>query len=340
MSDEVLPSATYGFSLKLEVPDFLGDPGDLIDTILDRADDALDSVIDGGKAIQDELADLDGDDIVDAIEDIVDDLLGEDGKDWLAALADGFSGAFGAGGTVQGTLGIQDITVLDLAGAITFDASFNRGDDIIRLSGEAADWRALLSGSTAQLSNGVTTVTIPAGSAGLTLVFDDGTRELRFEGGEVRIGGQALGDVFEYLTAPASGAAPSLAGDLDALGQLFLPVSGHVAAAGNLTVYGTAGDEEVSLSGKGKITLDASFNGGGDTLVLSGEASFYSALRVGSSVVLSSADGEVTIPVGTKGLTLDFADGDRTLVYDSVLAAVTLGGQTIASVQVGLTDFA
>src|SRR5690242_12793477 len=83
---------------------------------------------------------------------------------------------------VFGTAGLQDITILDVfAGSIVFDPSFNRGGDIIRFSGNAAQWQIGRSGSSAILSDGETTVTIPIGDQGLALVFGDGTRTLKFD---------------------------------------------------------------------------------------------------------------------------------------------------------------
>jgi hypothetical protein len=63
-------------------------------------------------------------------------------------------------------------------------------------------------------------------------------------------------------------------------------------------------------------------------------------MRVGSSVLLDGADSEVLVPVGTEGMTLAFADGQRTLVYDAELEAVLIGTQTIDLTPTPLADFA
>lgn len=91
--------------------------------------------------------------------------------------ADGFVGKIGGAGAVFGTsTGLQDISVLDLPGSISLDPSFNRGGDIVRLSGDAADWSVARLGSNALFSDGDTIVQLPVGVTGMAVVFDDGAR--------------------------------------------------------------------------------------------------------------------------------------------------------------------
>lgn len=258
---------------------------------------------------------------------------------WRAVLSDDFRGSIGTGGVVQGTLGLQDITVLDQAGSVWFDPSFNRGGDIIRFTGNAEDWAGVLSGSAAQLSNGFTSVTIPAGAAGATLVFADGARTLRFVDGEIRVGEHALTTDLEFLTGASSGPIPAYAGNDDAVGRLFLPASTHVMVDGNFKVYGTVGGKEHLTVLGGEILLDPSFNRGGDKLVLPGDAADYTAVVLGASAILHSANGDLTIPIGAIGTTLEFDDGDRLLRVDMAQASVTIGSQPIAFTPVVLTDF-
>jgi Ca2+-binding RTX toxin-like protein len=85
------------------------------------------------------------------------------------------------------------------------------------------------------------------------------------------------------------------------------------------TVFGTsAGSETVSIAAGAKVVLDASFNRGGDVISLSGFAATYTAVKSGSSIILTDTAGtSVTIPVGTNGAQVSFADSaPRTLIFD------------------------
>lgn len=62
----------------------------------------------------------------------------------------------------------------------------------------------------------------------------------------------------------------------------------------------------------------------------------YSAVRSGSSIVLTATNETLTIPVGTTGMTLHFADGDRTLVYSG--GAFKIGDQAIGTTATALTS--
>jgi len=78
----------------------------------------------------------------------------------------------------------------------------------------------------------------------------------------------------------------------------------------------------------GTITLDASFNRGGDEIVLRGNASQWTILRDGSTARLSDEDTNVIIPFGQAGAALIFADGIRFLNYDTN-GDPKIGSQTI-----------
>ncbi|HWK36463.1 hypothetical protein [Sphingomonas sp.] len=112
--------------------------------------------------------------------------------------------------------------------------------------------------------------------------------------------------------------------------------SGSIGAGSSPTeVFGTTSTtahEKVTVAAGNKVVLDASFNRGGDTIVLSGAASSYDARVSGSSVILTdSLGGTVTIPVGTSGATINFADASRTLVYDTLSQSFKLGTQVITT---------
>lgn len=109
-------------------------------------------------------------------------------------------------------------------------------------------------------------------------------------------------------------------------------------SSGNYTIYGTAtGTETVTVSVGTVVTLDASFNRGGDVITLTGTAASYSAVRSGSSIILTDASGgSVTIPVGTTATTVKFSDvaAGRTLVYDTTAGSITLGSQAVSTATV------
>jgi len=106
-----------------------------------------------------------------------------------------------------------------------------------------------------------------------------------------------------------------------------------VGAGSSLTnVFGTAaGAETISIALGAKVVLDASFNRGGDVISLSGNAASYTAVQSGSSIILTDTQGtSVTIPVGTTGAQVSFADSaPRTLFFDTNLRAIKLGTDTI-----------
>lgn len=102
----------------------------------------------------------------------------------------------------------------------------------------------------------------------------------------------------------------------------------------DIQLFGTnSGGEVITFSG-GNITLDASFNRGGDTLVLPGDATSYTAYRTSSEVVITRADNGVVarIPVGTAGMEVQFGSSDsRTLLFDRSINQITLEGQVIGT---------
>jgi VCBS repeat-containing protein len=115
---------------------------------------------------------------------------------------------------------------------------------------------------------------------------------------------------------------------------------------GAFNIIGTrAGSETLILSnpisGNLSVTLDPSFNQGGDRIVLAGSASDYTIVRSGSSVVLTNGAITVTIPVGLVGADIVFANGAgtadddvRVLRFDSALGGVVLAGSTADKTQI------
>lgn len=121
------------------------------------------------------------------------------------------------------------------------------------------------------------------------------------------------------------------------MARLVLTQPGEdVVVGGEVTVVGTTSGGEVITVLLGNIVLDASFNAGGDTVELPGAASAFTVRLVGSTAVLTSAKGTVTIPVGTAGLQVAFEDVSRTLRFDTASSSVKLGDQVLTSSDTGV----
>jgi len=97
------------------------------------------------------------------------------------------------------------------------------------------------------------------------------------------------------------------------------------AIGGNGAVYGTNGFEDVRIL-YGQVSLDGSFNRGGDILRVAGNADGYVIGRTSaSSAYIESPTSKVSIPIGSAGMAIVFADGVRSLVYSG---GYKIGGQT------------
>ena len=249
---------------------------------------------------------------------------------WKLFTPDRYPGEIGGTGTVTGTLGVQDITVIDQAGTIAFDASFNRGGDIIRLAGDADLWKARISGSAAELTDGDTTVIIPVGTSGLNLVFDDGVRNLHYDnaGRAIRVELQQIGSAFHTITADGRVFDDPQTVDHAAFARLFMTSGSDVTVGGTVDLFGTTGAEKVTVT-QGHVHFDASFNRGNDTVTLAGDGSDFTAEKTSSAATMVSDHIDVTIPVGTAGMGVVFDDGERTLRFDNTLGLFTIGAQTV-----------
>jgi hypothetical protein len=127
---------------------------------------------------------------------------------------------------ISGTNNVDLITLDASGGTITFDGSFNRGGDIIVLTGAAADYTAVRQGSSSIIIEGEgSKLSIPIGLSGLILRFADGDRTMVFEGGQYLIGNQAITTTPVQLNAvpPSSSIMPSAeAQDMMALEALLM----------------------------------------------------------------------------------------------------------------------
>jgi len=249
-------------------------------------------------------------------------------NDFRLLAADGFVGTIGGGGVVFGTSGMQDITLVDRPGEIRFDASFNRGGDIIRLPGIAADYTVALSGSSAVFDDGDSRYSIPLGTAGTKLVFDDGVRNLGLVGGAVKFGSQSVTTAAADAMAPSDNSSLPGGANTNAQARIFLAGGADVSIGGDQRVFGTTGVEHITYLG-GDLIFDPSFNRGGDTLSLPDAPSVYRAYVSGSSAVIVTAEGNITIPVGTTGMTIDFAGEARSLRLDPTSQTIRVGDVSI-----------
>ncbi|MEH6792320.1 beta strand repeat-containing protein [Parasphingorhabdus sp.] len=116
--------------------------------------------------------------------------------------------------------------------------------------------------------------------------------------------------------------------------NILLRFDGKVSiAAGSapIKVSGSNGADTVAIERGVEVVLDGSFNRGNDVINFTGLATSYSIVRLGSSSVkVTDAQGtSVTIPVGSVGATLQFADASRELVGSS--SGITLGNQSVTS---------
>ena len=231
--------------------------------------------------------------------------------------------------------GGEEIEVI--RGSIMLDASFNAGGDMVVLPGAAGTYSASLTGSFVTLAGGDISIAIPVGIAGLTVAFGDAERTLRYDpdSGQVLLGDQAIGSTAEAVEPSGEplnvAEEPIWEGMPTSLAQLILTAPGQdVDIGGNVAIFGTAaGGEVISVLG-GTTQLDASFNLGGDTVVLPGASGNYSASLSGSFVTLTDGNGiDVAIPVGTAGLTVEFGDASAVLRYDVESGEVRLGDYVV-----------
>ena len=109
------------------------------------------------------------------------------------------------------------------------------------------------------------------------------------------------------------------------------------AGSSATTVFGTEGNERLTIAAGATVILDASFNRGGDTITLAGNAASYTVTKSGSSVILTDAAGSITIPVGITGMNIAFADAAARSLVSTTAGAFTLGTQAIAETVATIT---
>lgn len=116
------------------------------------------------------------------------------------------------------------------------------------------------------------------------------------------------------------------------MARLVMGDGERVTVGGSMQVIGASGAQSVSiLKSSGSVVFDASFNAGGDTVLFDQPLSAFLARVSGSSVILSDGDTQITIPVGTKGIGLQFSNGTQQLIYDTSAGRVKLGDVALES---------
>jgi hypothetical protein len=189
-------------------------------------------------------------------------------------------------------------------------------------------------GSTVEISDGDTVVTVPAGPHGADIVFGDGSRTITIDtaNNTILLGDQAITTTPAAITAPAQEPTATGATDPDATTLLLVAADGTATFGGNATVFGSsAGHESVTLLAGSSAHFDGSFNAGGDTIALAGDAGAYEAVREGSTIVLTSGEERFDIPVGIEATTIAFADAARDLFFDADTGTIMLGDQAIGA---------
>lgn len=256
---------------------------------------------------------------------------------------DGWVGSVGGNGLVVGTSGFQDVRIT--SGAVSLDGSFNTGNDIVSLDGDASGYSIVRSGSAATISKGGSvSLTVPIGTTGAPIVFDDGPRKLVFNNPNFNFGAQTFSTTQSAITAGPDGAALPTGASASAIATAILVgvslpsgQTSHISISGTAKVVGTSVNEVVQIiaSSKSNLTFDPSFNQGGDVIVLGRDAGSFTAQRSGSSMLLVGPTENLTIPIGSAGLTLRFTDEDRSLAFSN--GEYKIGTQSIGMSATQLT---
>lgn len=250
---------------------------------------------------------------------------------------------------VKGSNGADTVTI-GLGVVAILDGSFNRGNDVVNFAGLASTYSVTkINSSTIQITDAAgTSVTIPVGTTGTTIQFADASRELKAGASGVTLGTQVV-TATAAAVAQGSGVAQPFADNADAgtlpgadassFNTIILADSANVVLGEDSAptkIRGSNASDTVEIADGTVVVLDASFNRGNDTIILSGNAEDYLIARSGSSAVkITDASGtSVTIPVGSNGTTISFANADRELIIGA--GGITLGTQVVTSVPTSL----
>jgi len=130
----------------------------------------------------------------------------------------------------------SETVYVEANGRANFDPSFNRGgDEIIIQSVFVGLRRVVRSGSNLLITNETgALLSIPFGSAGSTITFNDGSFELVFSSGTLKLGDQ----VITATAAPLADLGEGIAASALAVGAMADPVPVDFAASSNLLLLG------------------------------------------------------------------------------------------------------
>jgi hypothetical protein len=149
-------------------------------------------------------------------------------------------------GQTYGFIGPFDITdvigtnssetvYVEANGRANFDPSFNRGGDEIIIQSASSGYTGVRSGSNLLITNETgALLSIPFGSAGSTITFNDGSFELVFSSGTLKLGDQ----VITATAAPLADLGEGIAASALAVGAMADPVPVDFAASSNLLLLG------------------------------------------------------------------------------------------------------
>lgn len=251
----------------------------------------------------------------------------------------GFTGTIGGNVTVYGTAERQTITVADVAGTVTFDPSFNKGGDTIVFPNSATLYSIAQSGSTVIIADNDSRVVIPVGTIGVTLQFYNGDFKLVYSDGQIKLGSQSISSSSKPIAGDGNWNQnrQPLAADASSQPATLVLNNEEVWVGGNVKIFGTSLREAVNLTtASGRVVFDASFNKGNDRITVWDPAANYVATRSGSSIVMTAGAREYVIPVGVSGLPIQFADGDRSVIYAD--GEFKMGAQAIAGSNTPLSN--
>ncbi|NJC04989.1 Ca2+-binding RTX toxin-like protein [Sphingomonas kaistensis] len=201
--------------------------------------------------------------------------------------------------TVIGTTsGGEVITII--RGNVVLDPSFNAGGDTVRLQDLASTFTVRISGANAVLIGATSSVTIPIGSSGLQVAFDDVIRTLRFD---TALGVAKLGD--QTITISETGVIP-----VGATGQLLGTEGNDIlnGTAGNDVIDGLGGNDTINGLGgddfiRGGLGDDTLSGGAGDDQIIGGAGNDRIIDDEGTYAVLDGGTGNDHISVNNLAIT-------------------------------------
>jgi hypothetical protein len=237
--------------------------------------------------------------------------------------------SIGGAGDVFGTMGNERIAIAELPSFVRLDPSFNRGGDLISLGGLASEHEIAIVSGQVEIWNEFRGISIPVGPNGITIRFEDGDYNLRFDvmTQKVYISDQLVTASFQWLESEPDVFDTPVYSDVPQASVVLLDPGATFGIAGNANIFGSASGETFYYAG-GDVTLDPSFNRGGDVFHF-GITEDYEIRLNGSSAQLRSELGIVDIPLGPNGLIMNFDGTEETLAIVSGKAMI--GDQMITS---------